>query len=230
MKKLVFGLFVIAAMSANAQIESGKLFIGGSVGFGTNGGSSEASTGGTTVTKDSPSTFGFNFIPQAGFMITENLAVGGGIGYDYSKTTWIESHTDNTGKSGDYEMYSKSGSFIFAPFARFYKNTGDKVYAFGEFAMPLSFGTRQTNSWDSSIPAIVIDDPTKLMSFGVNLSIGFNYFLNDKCALEAKWAAIQFNSEKETTTGANWEKVDKYNSFGLGFDLTAITVGLRIFI
>ena len=41
MKKLVLGLFVIAAMTVNAQIESGKLFVGGSLGFGTASGSSE---------------------------------------------------------------------------------------------------------------------------------------------------------------------------------------------
>jgi len=223
MKKLLLGLFVVAAMSVNAQIESGKLFVGGSLGFGTSGGSTEASGGGTTVTTDKPSSFNFNFIPQVGYMLSENLGVGLGIGYNYYKSSWVDTHN---GK--DYDMYSKTGKFAFSPFVRYYKNTGDKAYAFGEFALPIGFGSNKTNSWDGS--NLVDDDPTKLMSFGVHLSVGFNYFLNDKCALEAKWAAIQFNSNKETTTGSNWENVDKSNSFGLGVDLTAITIGLKIFI
>ncbi len=227
-KVLFFAILLSTSFIMNAQIEAGKIFAGGEIGLSTFGGSTESSitAGGstTTTTTDKPSDFSFKLLPQAGFMLNDNLGIGAGLGYDYYKSTWIESHG-----GGDREMYSKTGKLVFEPFARYYKNTGEKAFAFGEFALPLQFGSRNSNSWDNSKGALVEDDPTKISSFGIKLSLGFNYFLNDRCALEAKWAGLFWNTETEKQEGDGYSSKDKSNSFGLGLDPSAISLGLRFF-
>ena len=229
MKKLLFIAIVAVSLGVNAQIEAGKLMISGSFGFNTTGGKTESTVtaGGTTTTTttDNPKTFGFNLLPQVGFMLSENLGIGLGMGYEFSKTSWTQSFG-----GADRDMYSKSGTFYFAPFARYYKNTGEKAYAFGEFSMPIGVGSINSNSWDGTSNSLVDDDPTKTFSFGAHLSIGFNYFLNDKCALEAKWAALQFNSTSSKQEGTGYSNKSSDTYLGLGLDMTAFSVGLRIFI
>lgn len=227
MKKILLVAFVAMAMGVNAQIEAGKLMIGGSLGFSTSGGSTENTVGGTTVTTEGAKGFNFNFLPQVGYFLNENMAFGAGLGYEFSKTSW---KSDFMGEDRDY--YSKEGIMNFAPFARYYKSTGDHSFAFGEFAIPLGFGSRNSNDWDTNTSGDAVEvenDPTKVFNLGVHLSLGFNYFLNDKCALEAKWAALQFNSSSLTTEGDGYSSVNKSNSFGLGFDMTAFTIGLKVF-
>ncbi len=231
MKKLVLGLFVIAAMSANAQIEGGKLFVGGSFGFGTSANKTTA-----PIAVDNSKTLSFNLMPEVGFMLSENLAVGMGIGYDMNKTTSFDVFTGTTGAT--YDQVNKNGMFVIEPFARYYKSTGDKAYMFAEFALPIGMGSSKSLQMNATGTGTEDSSPTKNSSFGTTISIGFNYFLNDRCVIEAKWMAIGFKSNKTTsvdgavdpTTGNTVDAVSKTTNIGLGLDMTALSIGLKIFI
>ena len=231
MKKLVLGLFVIAAMSANAQIEGGKLFVGGSFGFGT---SSNKTTAPTAV--DNSKTLSFNLMPEVGYMISENLAVGMAIGYYMDKRTSFDVFTGTTGAT--YDQVSKDGMFIIEPFARYYKSTGDKSSMFAEFALPIGMGSSKSLQMNATGTGTEDASPTKNSSIGTTISVGFNYFLNDRCALEAKWMAIGFESYKMTSvdgaidpsSGNTVDAVSKITNIGLGLDMTALSIGLKIFI
>ena len=231
MKKILLIAMVAVSLGVSAQIEAGKLMIGGSFGFGSSSGETTSTLGNSTNTSQNPSTFSFNLIPQAGYLLTENLAVGVGMGYDYSKTTTPDFFTVGP---VSFDNIETEGMFIFSPFARYYKNTGDKAYAFAEFAMPMGVGSSTGLTLNSTGSGVEQNDPSRILAVGVQLSIGFNYFLNDKCALEAKWAGLNFQKRTETQSGTagniDWENKDKTSNLSFGFDMTSISLGLRIFL
>lgn len=231
MKNILFIIIVAISLGVNAQIEAGKIIAGGSVGFSSQGGTNDNTSGNTTVSTKNNSTFAFNFLPQAGYMLSDNIGVGTGIGYDYSKTTMYDALGSGT---STFDNVLKNGMFYISPFVRYYKNTGDKAYAFGEFALPIGTGSYNDLRMNTAGTGTEDNDPTKVFSFAAQLSIGFNYFLNDRCALEAKWAGLKYQTtsyKQEGTTGnVSWENKRKDNYFGLNLDMTAISVGLRIFL
>ncbi len=237
MKKLVLGLFVIAAMSVNAQIEQGSLFFGGSLGFGTTSGSTDNISSGTTTSIDNASTFRFQLIPQAGYMVTENIGVGLGIGYSLNKTT-----TPNgiTGGTDPYDQISKSGAFVIAPFARYYKGVSDKFYLFGEFGLPIIMGsTSDLKLNDDGDGTVDNDDVNKYSSFGIDLSLGVDYFVTDNIALEAgiNLFGMDYTSTKSTYTDKDAKNgtISHDSSFNFDFDSSDvfntgnISVGIKIF-
>ena len=231
MKKILFIVMVAVSLGVSAQIEAGKLMIGGSFGFGSSSGETSSTVGNTTNISQNPSILGFNFLPQAGYLLTENLGVGVGMGYNYSRIT-----TPNAFVLGPvaYNNIETEGMFVFSPFGRYYKNTGDKAYAFAEFAMPMGVGSSTDLRLNSTRSGVEQNDPTRILAVGVQLSIGFNYFLNDKCALEAKWAGLNFQTRTETQSGTvgniDWKNKDKTNDLSFGFNMTSISIGLRIFL
>lgn len=227
MKNLLLGLCLAVALGVNAQIEAGKIMTGGSIGFSTE--NSKTIVGSTTTVNSK--TFNFNFLPEVGYMLSENLGAGLGFGYDFTKVTTPDFFNNGVDK---YDQVEKYGALVIAPFARYYKSTGEKAYAFAEFALPIQMGSEKDMGWNNAGSAVEDLDPIKYSIIGVQLSLGFNYFLNDKCALEAKWAALGFQSYKRTTPksrfGGTDDVVDKQTNIGLGLDMTAISIGLRVFI
>lgn len=230
MKKVLLGLLVAFAISLSAQIENGKILIGGEVGFSSSSQSSVA-----PVAVDIRKSMSLTILPQVGYAISENLAFGLGIGYQYDKNTEID---DLTGAGKTFDNVDKQGMFIISPFARYYQSTGEKSFAFAEFALPLGFGSSNGTKLNTAMDNVEDANLRSLSAFGINLSFGFNYFLNDKCALEAKWVALNYNSTKYVTTdgavdpntGNTIDAEAKETNFGLGLDMSALRIGLRIFI
>ena len=234
MKKILLGLFAVAAITASAQISSGQLFVGGALSLGTSGGSTETVAGTTTTTVDAPSVFRFTFMPEVGYMLNENIAIGTGIGYGYQSVTT----TTTTGAgAGAVTTESKStdGVFVFAPFARYYKEVGEKFYGFGEFALPIGIGSGTTTVKSGTVTNEV--DKPSIFDMGVNLSVGINYFLSERFSLEAKWKFLGYDMRKEsleTTVGTGntaitTETTDKTNNIHFGLDFTSVSFGAKFF-
>ena len=76
MKKLLLTLTAVTALAfaSQAQTEQGKVIVGGGIGFSSN------------EVKDSGSkTTSFNIQPNVGYFVSDNIAIGAGIGYNWSK-------------------------------------------------------------------------------------------------------------------------------------------------
>ena len=237
MKKILLGLLVFTALGANAQIERGKLFIGGSIGFITSGGSSESIVGSTTTIVDDVSVFGFNIIPRIGYMITENIGAGLGIGYDFTKTTIPDAFDNGTDL---FDQVTKSGTFSVSPFVRYYKNVGEKFYLFGELGFPINTGSQKDLMWNENMDGVVDSDvKNSSISYGFGLGLGANYFISDNIALEAGFniLGLQYYTYKITTEQANGDKaIDNNSYFNLDFDtndlinVSSFRIGVKIFL
>ncbi len=251
MRKILLGLLVVFAVTANAQneekslitesgnakIQKGKIFVGGMLGFNTSGGSTSTINGGTTTETEGVSTFGFRLIPQAAFMITDNIGAGMGLGYNYSKTTTPD-FFDNG--NAQFEQVETAGTFIISPFARYYKGLGDKFYLFGELTIPIGLSNNKQLMWNDQFDGTTdYDGEISSTYIGVDLGLGANYFVSDNVALELMFNIFgaNYTSNKNTDLDDNGDgTIRKTSSFGLNADsnnllnFSSLTIGIKVFL
>jgi hypothetical protein len=76
----------------------------------------------------------FNVKPTFGYFVTNDIAVGLGIGYENSKVTSVSSYSiGNQVILATYE--NKTDAFFVNPMVRKYWNIGDKLYLFGQLIL-----------------------------------------------------------------------------------------------
>lgn len=170
MKKLMLTLAVaLIAMTATAQT---KFFAGGSLGYSTT-----SHDGATKATS-------FKLLPEFGYVLNQNMAVGLEIGYD-AKTTY---HSENYKET--------DGSFVFSPYFRYTFFHFGNVSLFGDAKFTYKMTNDHTNNQGTTH-----DDKGSL--FGLYIQPGIAYSLNENFSLVAKLGeAIGFESSKKNFSGA----------------------------
>lgn len=199
MKKIIFAAAALFAFGfANAQdakeesaggmgFANGDIFITGSVGFNSE------STGDLKENT-------FNIAPSVGFFVSDNIAIGGRLGYSSSK------FDDGIGDDAE------SSTFSIGAFGRYYATPGSQFSMFVE----LGANYRSTSSNDGSG-----DEDVKSTGFGIALAPGISYFVSDNWAIEASIAALSYNTDKPDFDGA-----ESTDNFGLNVDFTNVSVGV----
>ena len=198
MKKLLLSLVAVAALTfgANAQTEKGKIILGGNVGFN----SSKADGA-------SKADINFSVVPSVGYFVSDNFAIGTGVGYEYEKTV--------SANRGQLE------AFKVAPFGRYYVNLTDQFKFFGQLSVPLAFGSLKSVDANGDTGSKF----ASTTSVGVNVAPGFAFFPNKKIGIEFSVNGLGYEnfSTKAEATG---EKV-KTNSFGLEANTFAPKLGVQ---
>ncbi len=157
MKKIMMTLAAVCvAATMNAQV-----YLGGSVGF-------------QTSSCDGDSETYFQLLPEIGYNLNENWAVGVAVGYGQSKTK-VSGST------------AKIKAFTVAPYARYTFLKFDRVNLF------LDGGVDYTRT---SILG------TKTNAFGVGIKPGVAVNLNDKLSFVAHAGFLGYNYEKVDVDGA----------------------------
>lgn len=141
---------------------------------------------------------GFVIAPRAGFFVSDNIAVGAKIGFQSDKA--------ESGNVDTQDMqWLRAGAF-----GRYYFMPANQFSVFGEFGFDYV-------SQDNKLAAA----NGKSNGVDVNLGVGVSYFISNSFALEAGWGALGYSTLKNEADGAESE-----NRFGLGLDMTDITLGL----
>ena len=186
MKKLLLSLVAVAAFafSSQAQTEKGKIIVGGSVGLNA-----------TKVDGADKADFKFNVVPSVGYFVSDNIAVGTGVGYNYDKQVSEGSLTQ---------------SFEVAPFGRYYVGLSDQFKFFGQLSVPMNFGN--VKDVDETT-GDVGDKLATATQIGVKLSPGFAFFPTKRVGIEVSVDGLGYQNTtlKDEATGAKL----KSNSFGL---------------
>ncbi|MNK03562.1 hypothetical protein D3C87_214110 [compost metagenome] len=197
MKKLLLSLVAVSAFafSTQAQTEKGKIMVGGSVGF-----SSEKVDGANK------SDFSFNVVPSAGYFISDNFAIGTGVGYTYNKEV------------SDLKL---NEAFKVAPFGRYYVGLSDQFKFFGQLSVPMSFGTEKALDADGNTGA----KKGTTTDIGVNIAPGFAFFPTKRIGIEFSVNGLGYNNNsfKDELTGIK----TKTNAFGLEADTFAPKLGVQ---
>lgn len=196
MKKLLLSIAVLSglAFTTQAQTEKGNFILGGSVGFNT-----------SKVDGASKSDVDFNVVPNIGYFLNDNIAIGTGVGYKYNKEIG----------------HQQTEAFVVAPFGRYYVNLSDQFKFYGQLSVPMEFGTAKLVNANG-------DTGAKLgttTNIGVNVAPGFAFFPTKRIGIEFSVAGLSYDNKqlKDEATGA---KV-KTNSFGLNADAFAPKLGVQ---
>ncbi|MBZ4043169.1 MULTISPECIES: outer membrane beta-barrel protein [Flavobacterium] len=190
MKKIVLSMVAVLAFGfANAQDSTGKGFSKGNVFISGSVGINSEKEGDV---KES----GFEIAPKVGFFVTDNIAIGGRLGYRSDKAENAVTDTRD-------EARLSVGAF-----GRYYFTPSSDFSLFGELGVDYS-----------SVDDKLAD--AKANEIGANLGLGLSYFVSSNFAIEATWAGLGFTSNDNGGDG-----VDKTNTFGLGANLDSINLGV----
>ena len=197
MKKLLLSLVAVSALafSTQAQTEKGKFMLGGNVGFNT-----------TKVDGANKSDLSFKVIPSVGYFVSDNFAIGTGVGYTYDKTV---------------SKKILSQAFEVAPFGRYYVGLSDQFKFFGQLSVPMSFGNNKVLDADGNSGAKI----ASTTNIGVNVAPGFAFFPTKKIGIEFSVNGLGYanSSIKDEATG---NKV-KANGFGLDANTFSPNLGVQ---
>ena len=193
MKKIILTAVALLAFGfANAQEEGkgnggfakGDVFVSGAFSIGSE------------KTGDDKSN-GFEIEPKVGYFVTENIAIGGKLGYASYKAEDVFGDTDDM------------SALTVGAFGRYYMTPASQFSLFGQLGFDYS----------------TIDDKladVQENEFGLNLGLGLSYFVSNNWSIEATWAGLGYTSNDNGGSGA-----EKTNTFGLGADLRAISFGVN---
>lgn len=204
MKKIILSVAALFAFGfANAQdakettggkgFANSDVFVTGSVGFSS------------TKTGDIKSN-SFNVNPAVGFFVTDNIAIGGIIGY--TSTTQDQFFAD----FGGYEEV-KTTAFNVGAFARYYATPASDFSFFGQLEADYVTSKSELTDFDGS--------DIKSNGFAVELAPGVSYFISSNFALEAQMGSLSYMTIKPDYDGA-----ESTNTFDLNVNLTDIKLGL----
>ncbi|SMD02773.1 outer membrane beta-barrel protein [Pedobacter africanus] len=197
MKKLLLSLVAVAgiAFGTQAQTEKGKFIVGGTVGLNS-----------TKEDGADKADFRFEVSPSVGYFVSDNFAVGTGVGYAYDKAV---------------SQGSLTKGFQVAPFGRYYVGLSDQFKFFGQLAVPMVFGNMKDVD---EVTGDVGNKTGSVTQIGVKLSPGFAFFPTKRVGIEVSVDGLGYNnlSVKDELTGIK----TKTNSFGL--DASTITPKLGV--
>lgn len=190
---------LVVVIQVSGQTVQGSLMIGGSLGFSSS--SSETTVGGTTT--DGPQYSSFNLMPYAGYFLSDNLAVGLGLGYSSSSVTTND---------GDNDLTDKSSLIEVMPFARYYYVHGDMVHMYAQLGIGFGFGT-YTDEYFDGTDVVSVESDMSTMNIGIGP--GATVMLGEKCGLEIHYGSLGFTSYKTTDSTGDFEY--KESGFGLSW-------------
>lgn len=195
MKKLFLTLTAVTALTfaSQAQTEKGKFIVGGQVGFETSK---------VKDTDNKGNSFSIN--PTAGYFVSDNWAVGTGIGYSWNKTE----------RADDPDFTQESNAFQVAPFVRNYIGDGQFRF-FSQLSVPMAWGKTTTTT--------NIESEAKFERYGVELAPGFAFFPTSKVGIELKVRGLYFESDKNKTLDRTT------NTFGLNANSLAPSIGVQFY-
>lgn len=213
MKKILLAGAVALFGLSNAQIAKGTTYLSGSVGY-----SQEETNNGNLKTEN------FNVLPTVGYFVDTNLAIGLGVGYETVKKTATTTTTlGNTTVVS--ENINKTPAFVVEPFVRKYWTLSDKLYFFGQLAVPMRFGKTEveSNSVATTGNTVVTSSTSteaKYTQIGVTVKPGLDYFLNKNWTIEATIGEFGYSNFKP-------KDGDATNNYNFGLKLSSVTFGVK---
>jgi opacity protein-like surface antigen len=199
MKKLLLSLVVVSAMAftTQAQTEKGKFIVGGNAAFDTNKSDAEGAKSNTS----------FKIVPSVGYFVSDNIAVGTGVGYSYDKQV------------GKFE----NQAIVVSPFGRYYANLSESFKFFGQLSVPMAFGK------DKAVDAAgkVGDKVGTSTQIGVALAPGFAFYPTKRIGIEFGINGLSYNNTRYENADGDKIKGAGSDSFSLGANFFKPNLGIQ---
>lgn len=199
MKKLfLLSTAILFTVAAQAQTDRGSFLIGGQVNYSSI--KSDAENAKATET--------FNIIPNVGYFVADNIAVGTGIGYQYAQVPG--------------ERAVKDQAFLVSPFGRYYVGEDSRFKFFGQLSVPLGFGSVR-----EALDGGDFEKVGSSTTIGVNLSPGFAFFPTSRVGIEFALNGISYESKTVKDSEDNEMKGYGSEAFSVGTDFFAPRIGIQ---
>jgi hypothetical protein len=210
-----------ASLGDGNYLAPGTIYIGGSAGFTGTGEKMKTSS----TTTDGPSITQFNILPEVGYVLTDNIAVSLGIGYNnytykYNQTGFLS--------ETEYELKDKSGMFMVNPMVKMIKQVNNRFYCVPTFGVSLGFGNSSDQSLDYNVNdnmEEIVTDEYKDFSWGLSFRPTIKYFLTEHFALSFAYGNLYYNSHSFKSK-ENEDNKDIVNSYGIDLNLSSIQFGM----
>lgn len=212
MKRFLIVLFVISLLPLTGftQPSQGSIAIGGN--FNLQFRTIKNTANNNTV--EGPKYSYFNLTPSVEYFLTQNISVGLGLGYAFSKVSDIPPN---------FNEEIKSSMINIVPFSRIYIEMGEKVNVFGQASLGIGFGKQKD---ETTVGNLTTTNKTDYFEFELGIRPGFQYSLSSKLAIEATFGFIGYQSSSSEMN--NVENTD--NSFQLNLSSSTLTFGIKYFL
>lgn len=202
MKKLILSIALLSgvAFTTQAQTEKGKFIVGGNASYSTL--KSDAD--------NAKASHNFSIVPNVGYFVSDNIALGTGIGYQSSKASYAS-------------LTGKQEAFVVAPFARHYTPIANNFKFFGNLSVPMAFGTTKAIDGDLKVG----DKNGNSTTIGVALSPGFAYYPSSKIGIEFAFNGISYINQSFEDANGNKLKGEGVDGFSIGTDFFAPKIGIQ---
>lgn len=196
-------VIVCSSVFTQAQFKKGDWLVEGSVG-GISFDSGDAESERDTLTNKSDfSSFSFDIYPKAGYFVTNDLAIGLGLGFSFSNSE-NSGYSPITGVKTSKYM-SDNVTLSLAPFLRYYlpANPTTKLRFYGQVEGGFSTDLSRNSEYEyysnsGAISALYkYDYPSKYFSYYVQPTLGLNYFLAENVAFNGS-LGYRYSSSSET--------------------------------
>ena len=224
MKKIVMTLVAAAMATAmNAQV-----YVGGSLGFSFGKDKTEYRESGLTFT-DETKTSSIEFLPEIGYNLNDNMAVGVAFGLSYDK--YEVPVVDEV-----YTKTTKGTVYKFNPYFRYYFAKWDKVSLFADAQLGIGFGkTTKENLVEIGGYKLMESTDVKSQQYSFAIVPGIAYTPTEKISIVAKLGkGLGFWHEQTKTPDTYYVNHVPYtydikntsNDFGLNLKTLGLTVGV----
>lgn len=195
--------FLLVGNALFAQFTArGNFIMGASLGFSA--ATSKVTDGSSTSNPDSPASSQFNVTPKVGYMVIDNLALGIGLDYTFSR------------QKSTLDQETNDSDLLFGPFTRYYAMLGEDKAFF--FELNFGFGNSSNNSPTQNIQTNI---------FAVGVGPGFTIFSDDAIGLEAlvkyNFSRSKFNTD---INGVQSKTVTLSNQFDLSLGIQFYFAGV----
>jgi len=199
MKKLLLSLVAVSALAftTQAQTEKGKIIVGGNATFNTHKSDADGAKSNTS----------FKIVPSVGYFVSDNIAVGTGVGYSYDK------------QIGE----SQNQAFVVSPFGRYYANLSESFKFFGQLSVPMEFGTEKAVDAAGKVG----DKVGSTTNIGVALSPGFAFFPTKRIGIEFGINGLSYNNYRVENGDGDKIKGAGSDSFDLGANFFKPNLGIQ---
>lgn len=199
MKKLLLSLVAVSALafSTQAQTQKGQFIVGGNVAFDTNKSDADGAKSNTS----------FRIVPSVGYFVSDNIAVGTGVGYSYDKTV----------------NRFENQAFVVSPFGRYYANLSESFKFFGQLSVPMEFGTVKAVDAEGKVG----DKLGSSTNIGVALSPGFAFFPTKRIGIEFGVNGLSYNNYRVENANGDKIKGAGSDSFSLGANFFKPNLGIQ---
>ncbi|MCX2451974.1 outer membrane beta-barrel protein [Pedobacter sp. PLR] len=205
MKKKIIMMAALCAVgtAATAQLEKGRLMIGGNVGYFR---SNQESQFYNHKLKS------LSISPTAGYFIKDNLAIGTSLRY-YSN------------KINASNYIQKQSSYALIPFIRYYLNISSEFSFFAEFALAAGIG----NSEEFALHEPYYRKESKYKEYGAALAPGLAFLPAKRWSVNLRFNLLDYSNTqvKDLSDDAENKHYVGSNQFNFGFNTIRPSIGVN---